>query len=67
MNEISEILGETDHKVLLIMDGYDQYERGMSSDIDNAIEREFVGLLRYSDKSGHRTNERHQETHGLWG
>ena len=67
MNEISEILGERDHKVRLIMDGYDQYERGMNSDIDNAIEREFVGLLRYSDKSGPRTNESHQETHGLWG
>ena len=40
-SEIKQILeGETDYKVLLIMDGYDQYKRGTNVDIDNVIERE---------------------------
>ena len=30
--------GETNHKVLLLLDGYDEYRRGTNSDIDNAIE-----------------------------
>ena len=30
--------GETNHKVLLLLDGYDEYKRGMNSEIDNAIE-----------------------------
>ena len=40
-SEIKQILeGETDHRVLLIMDGYDQYKRGTNVDIDSVIERE---------------------------
>ena len=30
--------GETNHKVLLLLDGYDEYRRGTNKDIDEAIE-----------------------------
>ena len=30
--------GETNHKVLLLLDGYDEYKRGTNKDIDDAIE-----------------------------
>ena len=30
--------GETNHKVLLLLDGYDEYRRGTNKDIDQAIE-----------------------------
>ena len=30
--------GETNHKVLLLLDGYDEYSRGTNHDIDKAIE-----------------------------
>ena len=30
--------GETNHKVLLLLDGYDEYKRGTNKDIDEAIE-----------------------------
>ena len=40
-DEIKQILvGETNHKVLLFMDGYDQYKHGANIGIDNGIERE---------------------------
>ena len=34
----SVIKGETNHKVLLLLDGYDEYKNGTNKDIDKAIE-----------------------------
>ena len=34
----SVIKGETNHKVLLLLDGYDEYKNGTNTDIDKAIE-----------------------------
>ena len=35
---LSLLNGETNHKVLLLLDGYDEYTPGTNSDIDRAIE-----------------------------
>lgn len=37
--------GKTNHRVLLIMDGYDEYRHGTNSDIDNAIESKIGNCL----------------------
>ena len=34
----SIIKGETNHKVLILLDGYDEYKKGTNRDIDKAIE-----------------------------
>ena len=40
VNEYIESIleGETNHKVLLMLDGYDEYKPGTNDDIDRAIE-----------------------------
>ena len=37
--------GETNHKVLLLLDGYDEYRRGINRDIDEAIESKIGNCL----------------------
>ena len=40
-NIVSILEGETNHKVLLLLDGYDEYKKGTNKDIDDAIENKF--------------------------
>ena len=41
----SILKGKTKHKVLLLLDGYDEYTRGTNKDIDRAIEKTFGKCL----------------------
>ena len=61
IEHIDSILeGETHHKVLLLLDGYDEYKRGTNKNIDEAIESKIGNCLliltsRPGNDSGDRT------------
>ena len=51
--------GETNHKVLLLLDGYDEYRRGTNKDIDDAIENKIGNcLLILTSRPGNDTGDK---------
>ena len=60
IRHIESILeGETNHKVLLLLDGYDEYRRGSNKDIDDAIESKIGNcLLILTSRPGNDSGEK---------